>query len=323
MPHAMRVHATGGSDALVWEPVEIGAPGPSQLRIRHTFVGVNFIDIYHRSGLYPLPVPFVPGFEGVGIVEAVGTDVTRFKPGDRVVYTGVPGAYAEERLLEALQAVALPSDIPDRVAAGAFARGLTVGLLLGRVYPLNAGEVTLIHAAAGGVGLLFSQWASALGATVIGVVGTEVKARAARDGGCQHVLVSPGERLADEVAQITSGRMLPVVYDSVGRDTFLQSLQCLAPFGMMVSFGNASGPVPPFEISRLAAMGSLKLTRCTIATATANPALYAELSASLFEMLRQQKLRPVIGQVWPLSRAAEAQVALESRSTVGSSILEV
>jgi NADPH2:quinone reductase len=323
MKHAIRVHRPGGPGALVWEPVTVGAPGPTELRIRQTVIGVNFIDIYHRTGLYPLPTPFIPGFEATGVVEAVGSAVTAFSPGDRVVYTGVPGAYAEERLLEERQAIALPADIPDRVAAAVFVRGLTVDFLLSHVYPVQAGQTVLIHAAAGGVGLLFSQWAAARGAEVIGVVSTEAKAQLARRNGCHHVILSGQEDLVARVSEITGGRKLPVVYDSVGRDTFQRSLECLQPLGLLVSFGNASGPVPPLEISKLAAMGSLKVTRCTIATATARPALYQQLADSLFAMLRAGKLDPNINQAWPLAEAAAAQIALESRATTGSTILEV
>lgn len=323
MPNAIRVHQAGGPEALIWESVAIGAPGSGELRIRQTFAGVNFIDIYHRSGLYPLPTPFTPGYEAVGVVQAVGPGVTRFEPGDRVVYTGVTGGYAEERLLAENHAIHLPAEIPDRVAAAVFLRGLTVDLLLNHVHPVKNGDTVLIHAAAGGVGLLFSQWARALGVEVIGTVSSEAKAALAIENGCHHVILTGKEDLVARVKEITGGRRLPVVYDSIGRDTFQQSLECLQPLGTLVSFGNASGPVPPFEISRLAAMGSLKVTRCTLATATAIPDFYQRLAESLFKMLRSDKLTPHIHRCWPLEQAAEAQIALASRQTTGSMILEV
>jgi len=323
MTYAVRVHKPGGPDALVWEPVTIAEPGPGQLLVRQTYAGVNFIDIYHRTGLYPLPAPFTPGFEAAGVVEAVGPDVTRFKAGDRIVYTGVAGGYAEARLLDERYAIALPDDIPERVAAAVFLRGLTVDFLLGHVYPVRPGETVLIHAAAGGVGLIFSQWAAARGATVIGVVSSEEKADLARRNGCRHALVSGRDDVVARVLEISGGEKLPVVYDSVGRDTFEQSLQCLRPLGLLVSFGNASGPVPPFEIGRLAAMGSLKVTRCTLTTATEIPALYQSLASSLFDALRHKLLTPEIHQAWPLKDAREAQIALESRRTTGSTVLEI
>jgi NADPH2:quinone reductase len=323
MTHAIRVHQTGGPDVLVWEPVAVSAPGPTELRLRQTYIGVNFIDIYHRIGLYPLPTPFIPGIEAAGVVDAVGSSVTRFKTGDRVVYNGALGAYAEVRLLEERQAFLLPPEISERTAAAVYARGLTVDFLLSHVYPVKSGETVLIHAAAGGVGLLFCQWAAARGAEVIGVVSTEAKAELASANGCHHVIMSGQDDLVARVRDITSGRMLPVVYDSVGRDTFEASLQCLRPLGLLVSFGNASGAVPPFEIAKLAIMGSLKITRPTIATATAQPALYDQLVQSLFAMLQDGRLNANVHQSWPLKDAAMAHLALASRQTIGSTILEV
>jgi NADPH2:quinone reductase len=256
-------------------------------------------------------------------VEAVGAGVTRFKVGDRIVYTGATGGYAQARLLDERYAVALPDDISERVAAAVFLRGLTVDFLLAHVYPVQRGETVLIHAAAGGVGLIFCQWAAARGATVIGVVSSEEKAELARRNGCHHALVSGCDDVVARVLEISNGEKLPVVYDSVGRDTFEQSLQCLRPLGLLVSFGNASGPVPPFEMGRLAAMGSLKVTRCTLTTATAIPTLYQSLASSLFDALRKKLLTPEIHQAWPLKDARHAQIALESRRTTGSTVLEI
>ncbi len=322
MTMALRVPSPGGPEALRWEAIEVGPPGATELKVRHTFVGVNFIDIYHRTGLYPLESPQVPGYEGVGVVEAVGQAVKRFRPGDRIVYTGVTGAYAQARLLDERHAIALPNDIPDRTAAAVFVRGLTVDFLLSHVYPAKRGETVLIHAAAGGVGLLFCQWAAARGVRTLGVVSTAEKAALARENGCNEIIMA-GEDLVEKVRALTGGAMLSVVYDSVGQATFDASLRCLRPFGLMVSFGNASGPVPPFAIGRLAGLGSLKVTRCTVNTATAIPSMYEGMAKSLFEMLRSGALRPHIHGVWPLREAAAAQEALASRATMGSLILEV
>src|SRR3954451_3812806 len=239
MPHAIRVHEAGGPEVLSWEEVEIGDPGPGQARLRQEAAGLNFIDVYHRTGLYPQPLPFTPGTEGAGVVEAVGPDVTNVKPGDRVAYAGPVGGYAEERLIDADRLVKLPDSISCEQAAGMMLQGMTAHMLLRSVFPVHEGDTILIHAAAGGVGLIMCQWAAALGATVIGTVGTEEKAELAREHGCHHPIVYSKQNFVAEVNRITNGEKLPVVYDGVGRDTFIKSLECLKVRGLMVSFGNA------------------------------------------------------------------------------------
>ncbi|HRZ08053.1 MAG TPA: quinone oxidoreductase, partial [Candidatus Competibacteraceae bacterium] len=271
MPKAIRIHQYGGPEALRWEEVEVGDPGPGQLRVRHGAVGLNYIDVYHRTGLYPLPsLPWTLGMEGAGQVEAVGEGVTEFKVGDRVAYASPPvGAYAEARLIAADRVVALPDAIDDRTAAAMMLQGMTAQYLLRRTYRVQPGDAILLHAAAGGVGLIASQWARHLGAIVIGTVGSDEKAELARAHGCHHVVVYSRENFVERVREITGGQGVAVVYDSVGKETFMGSLDCLRPLGMMVSFGNASGPVPPFDPGILAAKGSLFLTRPTLMTYTA------------------------------------------------------
>src|SRR4051794_29334241 len=264
MPHAIRVHKTGGPEVLSWEEVEVGDPGPGQVRLRQEAVGLNFIDVYHRTGLYQQPVPFTPGTEGAGVVEAVGADVAHVKAGDRVAYAGPVGGYAEERLIDADRVVKLPDSISSEQAAGMMLQGMTAQMLLRSVFPVAKGDTILIHAAAGGVGLIMCQWAAALGATVIGTVGTEEKAKLAREHGCEHPIVYSKQDFVAEVQRITDGEKLPVVYDSVGRDTFLKSLDCLKVRGLMVSFGNASGVPDPIAPGVLAQKGSLYLTRPTL-----------------------------------------------------------
>src|SRR5947209_16439376 len=264
MPHAIRVHEVGGPEVLKWEEVEVGEPGSGQVRLRQETAGLNFIDVYHRTGLYPQPLPFTPGVEGAGIVEAVGPNVTDLKVGDRVAYAGPVGGYAEVRLIDADRLVKLADAISSEQAAAAMLQGMTVHMLLRRVYAVKAGDTILIHAAAGGVGLIACQWAKALGATVIGTVGSDEKAELARAHGCDHPIVYTREDFVAEVDRITGGKKLPVVYDGVGRDTFMKSLDCLRRPGMVVSFGNASGPVEPFPATLLAQNGSLFVTRPTL-----------------------------------------------------------
>ena len=248
MPHAIRVHETGGPDKLVWDEVEIAEPGPGQVRIAQQAAGLNFIDVYHRTGLYPQPLPFIPGVEGAGVVEALGEGVGDLKVGDRVAYAGPIGGYAEVRLIDADKLVKLPDAISTEQAAGMMLQGMTVQMLLRSVFPVAKGDTILIHAAAGGVGLIMCQWAKALGVTVIGTVGTEEKAELAAAHGCDHPIVYSKQDFVAEVARLTDGEKLPVVYDSVGRDTFLRSLDCLRPRGLMVSFGQASGAIEPFNV---------------------------------------------------------------------------
>jgi NADPH2:quinone reductase len=323
MPHAIRVHEVGGPEVLKWEDVDVGEPGPGQLRLRQEAAGINFIDVYHRTGLYPQPLPFTPGVEGAGVVETVGPDVTAVKVGDRVAYAGPIGGYAEVRLIDADRLVELPDAISSEQAAAAMLQGMTVHMLLRRVYPVRAGDTILIHAAAGGVGLIACQWAKALGATVIGTVGTDDKAALARAHGCDHPIVYTREDFVSQVERITDGKKLPVVYDSVGKDTFLKSLDCLAPRGMMVSFGNASGPPDPIAPGLLAQKGSLFLTRPTLFNYIATRPELEQAAGELFGMLASGKVKVEVKQRFPLKDAAEAHRALEGRKTSGSTVLTI
>lgn len=325
MPHAIRIHQTGGPEVLQWEPVEVGAPGPGEVRLRQTAVGLNYIDVYFRTGLYPPPaLPSGLGLEAAGVVEAVGAGVTEVAVGDRVAYASPPlGAYAEERLMPADRLVRLPDAIDDRTAAGMMLQGLTTWYLLHRTYPVQAGDTLLIHAAAGGVGLMVCQWAKHLGATVIGTVGSEEKAELARAHGCDHPIVYTRERFPERVREITGGEGVPVVYDSIGKDTFEDSLDCLRPLGLMVSFGNASGPVPPVDLQVLSAKGSLFITRPTVITYTARREDLLAGAQALFDVVQKGVLKVAVNQSWPLSRAADAHQALEARQTTGSTVLTV
>lgn len=323
MPHAIFVRQAGGPEQLAWEEVVVGDPGPGQVRLRQTAIGLNFIDVYHRSGLYPQSTPFIPGVEGAGVVESIGTDVDSLKPGDRVAYAGPIGGYAEMRLIAADRLVKLPDDISDEQAAAMLLQGMTVDMLIRSVWPLHAGDTILIHAAAGGVGLIMCQWAAALGATVIGAVSSDEKAELARAHGCHHPIVYSKQDFVAEVARLTDGKKLPVVYDSVGRDTFVRSLDCLQKRGLMVSFGQASGPVEPFAPGLLAQKGSLYLTRPALFDYVSTREELDRSAASLFDAVRTGKVKVDIGQRFALSEAAEAHRALESRETVGSTILTV
>jgi NADPH2:quinone reductase len=321
MPKAIRFHRTGGPEVLSLDEVEVGAPGPGEARVRHTAVGVNFVDTYHRTGLYPLPLPSGIGVEAAGVVEAVGSGVADVRPGDQVAYAATPGAYAEARLIPADRLVPLPAAISDREAAAIMVKGLTVQALLRRTHPVQPGDTVLFHAAAGGVGLLAIQWLKAIGATVIGTVGSDEKAELARVHGCDHVIVYTREDFPARVREITGGAGVPVVYDSVGKSTFEGSLDCLRPLGLMVSFGNASGPVPPFDIGVLGRKGSLFLTRPTVFTYIAKREDLLRGAAELFEMVRSGRVKVEIGRSWPLAQAAEAHRALQARATTGSLLL--
>ena len=321
MPHAIRIHQTGGPEVLQWEAVDVGEPGPGQVRLRQEAAGLNFIDVYHRTGLYPQQLPFTPGVEGAGVVEAVGSGVTDVNEGDRVAYAGPVGGYAEVRLIPADRLVKLPDAITSELAAGMMLQGLTAEMLVRRVYPVQSGETILVHAAAGGVGLILCQWAKALGATVIGTVGSDEKAELARAHGCDHPIVYTRQDFVAEVARITNGDKVPVVYDGVGRDTFMKSLDCLRRRGMMVSFGNASGPVEPFPATLLAQKGSLFLTRPTLYDYVVAREDLEEAANALFEMVTSSKIKIEIKQRFPLKHAAEAHRALEARKTTGSSVL--
>ena len=323
MTHAIRIHQTGGPEVLKWEEVQVGEPGPGQLRIRQAAAGLNFIDVYHRSGLYPQRAPFTPGVEGAGTVEAVGDQVHDFKPGDRVAYAGPQGGYAEERLIDADRVVKLPDEISFEQAAAMMLQGMTVRMLLRAVYPVKEGDMILVHAAAGGVGLILCQWASALGATVIGTVSTEEKAELARAHGCAHPILYTRQDFVEEVRKLTAGQKLPVVYDSVGKSTFVQSLDCLRPRGLMVSYGNASGPVDPISPLILSQKGSLFLTRPTLFHYIATRPELEQSADDLFDMVRSGKVKIEAKQSFPLKDAAEAHRALEARKTSGSTILTV
>jgi NADPH:quinone reductase len=321
MTHAIRVHAVGGPEVMVWEQVPTPDPGPGQVLIQHAAVGLNFIDVYFRSGLYKTPLPMTPGMEGAGTIVRLGPGVTEFAEGDRVAYSGAPvGAYAERRVMPADRLVRLPPEISFEAAAGMMMTGLTAHYLLHRTYKVMPGVTVLVYAAAGGVGLVMCQWAKHLGATVIGVVSNEAKAELAKSHGADTVLLST-EDIPARVREITSGAMVPVVYDSIGRDTFAASLDCLAPLGMMVSYGNASGPVAPVDLSILAAKGSLFLTRPSFNTYMAKRSDLLAAAADLFAVVEKRIVRIEVDQTFPLRDAAEAHRALESRKTTGSTIL--
>lgn len=321
MAKAIRIERTGGPEVLRLVDVNVGPPGPGEARLRQTAVGVDFVDIYHRTGLYPLSLPTGIGVEAAGVVVEVGAGVDLVKPGDRVAYLAAPGAYATERVVPADRLVRLPGSLSDTMAAGVWLKGLTVGALVLRTYPVKAGDTVLVHAAAGGVGSIMCQWLRALGATVIGVVSTEEKAMAARLLGCNHVVISAREDFVARVREITGGRGVPVVYDSVGKATFDGSLDCLQPLGTMVSFGNASGPVPPIDVGLLGRKGSLFLTRPSAFHYVARREDLERYAAALLEMIGSGKVKVDVTRTWPLAQAAEAHRALEGRGTTGSLVL--
>ncbi len=322
MPKAIRMQQTGGPEVLRLEDATLGDPGPGEARVRHTAIGVNFVDVYHRTGLYPLPLPSGIGVEAAGVVEAVGPGVSHVRAGDRVAYAGgPPGSYAEARVIPADRLVKLPKGIPDRIAAAAMLKGLTVHSFIRRTHAVKAGETVLVHAAAGGVGLIMVQWLKALGATVIGTVGSDEKAKLAREHGADHVIVYGREDFPKRVREITGGAGVPVVYDSVGKSTFEGSLDCLAPLGLMVSFGNASGAVPPFDVGVLSRKGSLYLTRPTVFAYIAKREDLERGAAALFRVVRSGKVKIEVGASWPLAEAGEAHRALEGRRTTGSIVL--
>jgi len=323
MTHAIQIHQTGGPDVLQWEEVDVANPGAGQVRLRQEAAGLNYIDVYHRTGLYPQPLPFIPGVEGAGTVDAIGEGVTSLKDGDRVAYAGPIGGYAEQRLIDAERLVRLPDSISAEQAAAMMLQGMTAHMLLRSVHRVAPGETILIHAAAGGVGLIVCQWAKALGATVIGTVGSDEKAELARAHGCDHPIVYTRQDFVTEVARITDGAKLPVVYDSIGRDTFMQSLDCLAPRGMMVSFGNASGPVDPFPPGMLAQKGSLFLTRPTLYHYIAARSELETAARDLFDAVENGTVKIEINQRFALKDAAEAHRSLEARTTTGSTILTI
>ena len=322
MSKAIRIHRTGGPEVMEYVDVEVGEPGPGEARVRQHAIGVNFIDVYFRTGLYPHPLPAGLGKEGAGVVEAVGEGVLDVKVGDRVAYAGGPnGAYAELRNMPAALLVRLPEAISFDTAAAMMLQGLTVQYLFNRTTQLKRGDTILFHAAAGGVGLIACQWARAMGVNIIGTVGSDAKADLARANGCTHVINYNTEDFVKRVAEITNGEKVAVVYDSIGKDTFIGSLDCLRPRGLMVSFGNASGPVEPFGMNELASRGSLYVTRPSLFSYAATRKDLEEMSADLFGMVESGKVKIEINQRYRLADAAQAHIELESRKTTGSSIL--
>lgn len=322
MTKAVKFHKTGGPEVLSFEDVVVGKPGRGEARIRHTAIGLNFIDTYHRSGLYPLPLPSGIGLEGAGVVEAVGAGVSHVRPGDRVAYAGGPtGAYAEERVMPAEKLVKVPRGVSDDEAAAVMLKGLTVQMLIRRVYRVQKGETVLFHAAAGGVGLIACQWLNALGATVIGTVGSDAKAKIAKAHGCHHTINYSKENFADRVREITKGRGVPVVFDSVGKDTFQGSLDCLQPRGLLAVFGNGSGPVKDVDVNILA-KGSFYLCRPTIMTYTAQRSDLEAGAKDLFSVIKSGKVKIEINQRYALSDAVQAHKDLAARKTTGSTVFK-
>lgn len=322
MTKAIRIEKTGGPEVLLWQDVQLAPPKSGEVRVRHTAVGVNFIDIYHRTGLYKLPLPAGLGLEGAGVVEGVGAGVTRFREGDRIAYASGPiGAYSEAANVVADRAVKVPDGVSDEIAAAILLKGLTAHYLLRRTYKVKQGETILFHAAAGGVGMIAVQWAKSMGATVIGTVGSDKKVALAERLGCAHVIVTSRENVANQVREITGGKGVPVAYDSIGRDTFMATIDSIAPLGLFVSFGNASGPVPPFDASILAQKGSLYFTRPTLANYVTTPEELDVAASELFDLVARGVVRKNEPKRFALSQAAEAHKALESRQTTGSLVL--
>ncbi|MEM5423224.1 quinone oxidoreductase [Paraburkholderia sp. BR14263] len=322
MTKAIRYDKTGGPEVMKWVDVDVGEPGEGEVRLRQTACGLNYIDVYFRTGLYPQPLPAGLGMEAAGEVTAVGSGVSALKVGDRVAYVArPPGAYAQERVLRADQVIKLPDAISDEAAASIMLQGLTAQYLLRRTYRVKAGDTILIQAAAGGVGLLVCQWAKALGATVIGTVGSDEKAAIAKAHGCDHPIVYTREDFTARVREITNGAGVPVVYDSIGKDTYTKSLDCLAPLGMFVSFGNASGPLPPLDSSEFAGRGSLFFTRPTLFTYIAKRADYEAMAAELFDVVSSGKVKTSINQRYALKDVGQAHAGLEARKTTGSTVL--
>mgnify|MGYP002783712199 CR=1 FL=1 len=323
MTKAIRFHKTGGPEVLVYEDVDVGAPGPGQARVKNNAIGLNFIDTYHRSGLYPLPLPSGLGLEAAGVVEAVGDGVDYLKPGDRVAYAGgPPGAYSEVRLIPADRLVKIPDGITDEQAAAMMLKGMTVQYLIRRTYRVQAGQTVLFHAAAGGVGLIAGQWLKALGCTTIGTVGSDEKAALAKANGYDHTIVYTRENFAERVKEITGGAKVPVVFDSVGKDTFMGSLDCLQPLGMLVVFGNGSGPVGAFDLNLLAQKGSLYVTRPTLMSYTSKREDLVATANDLFDVVKSGKVKIGINQTYALKDAAQAHIDLEGRKTTGSTIFK-
>jgi NADPH2:quinone reductase len=324
MSHAIRCHEYGGPEVMKWEEVDVPAPGPGQAKIRHHYSGLNFIDIYHRTGLYPQPkFPFVLGTEGAGEVVEVGPGVTEVAPGDRVGYVSVIGSYSEERLIPAERLIKLPDSIDSKLAAAMMLQGMTVQYLIRRTFRVGPETTMLLHAAAGGVGLIATQWAAHLGATVIGTVGSPEKAELAKAHGCAHVINYNTENFVERVKDITGGKGVDVVYDSIGKDTFPASLDCLRPRGYWVTFGNASGPVPPFQVGMLAQKGSLFATRPTLNNYVATREDLLATAQDLFDVVANGHVKVAINQTYAVKDAADAHRDLEARKTTGSTVLVV
>jgi NADPH2:quinone reductase len=321
MPHVIRIHQNGGPEQMQWEEVAVGNPGPGEVRVRNTAVGLNYIDTYHRSGLYPMPLPLTLGSEGAGVVEAVGPKVKEFKVGDRVAYAQPIGAYAEVLIRPVARLVKIPAGIKDETAAAMMLKGMTAWYLCRRTYRVKKGDTIVVHAAAGGVGQILCQWSKHLGATVIGTVGSDEKVALAKKAGCKHVVVMSREKLSERVKAITKGKGVPVVYDGVGKDTFVESLDCLQPLGLMASFGNASGAVAPVNIGILAQKGSLFLTRPTLVNYTSKREDLLTAARELFAVVKKGAVKITINQRYPLREAAQAHRDLESRKTTGSTVL--
>jgi NADPH:quinone reductase len=324
MVQAIRFETTGGPEVLVWQQVSVDKPGPGQVRLKHKAVGLNYIDTYQRSGLYKVPMPSGLGGEGCGVVEEVGPGVADLKVGDRVAYAGGPlGAYCEERVFPADRLVPVPDGITDQEAAAMMLKGMTAWYLIRRTHVVNAGETILVHAAAGGVGLIACQWAKSLGATVIGTVGSEDKAALATAHGCDYPILYRTEDFVARVEEITGGKKLPVVYDSVGKDTFFKSLDCLAPLGLMALFGQSSGAVPPVDLGILAGKGSLFLTRPTLGNYTATREDLLTAANDLFSVVKSGAVKILVNQTYPLRDAAQAHRDLEARKTTGQTVFLV
>lgn len=319
---AIRLNEYGGPEVLSYETIELPEPGPGEARVRHTAIGLNFIDTYHRTGLYPMDFPAGLGTEAAGVVDAVGPDVNHVQPGDRIVYTGMPpGAYAEYRNYAADKLAKIPAGVTDEQAAAAFLKGLTAWYLLHRSYPVKPGDPVLLYAAAGGVGLLAAQWAKHLGATVIGVVSTDAKAKLSRENGCDHIIMANDDDIAGAVRKLTGGDGVAAVYDSIGKDTFMTSLDCLRPHGVMVTFGNASGPVEPFAPAELAKRHSLFVTRPVLFDFIASRDDLTGAADALFDVIASGAVNVTVNQRYPLAEAAQAHRDLEGRKTTGSTIL--
>jgi NADPH:quinone reductase len=323
MVKAIRVHEHGGPEVMKWEEIELPAPGPGEARVKHAAIGLNFVDVYNRTGLYKPPggLPFTPGSEGAGTVLAVGPGVTNVKPGDRVAYAGSQGSYAEERLIAADRLVALPDDVDFRTAAAMTLKGLTAQFLLRQTFKVGKGHTILFHAAAGGVGSIATQWANHLGATVIGTVGSEEKAKLAKAQGCHHVINYRKENFVERVAEITKGEKCDVVYDSVGRDTCPGSLDCLKPLGMWVLFGQSSGKIENFDLNILSQKGSLFCTRPTLFTYAAKREVLEKMADELMDVVAKGIVKVGVSQEFPLAKAADAHRALEGRQTTGATVL--